>query len=721
MIYSKFTRFLLLNLIIFHEVQVLSFEKLFYQPPHTPKVNSSIIKFFETNNDSSSRIKIWVTFTDKNILNNDQFHLEKKYFASKLTEKSIERRLKVIPANKLIDHADLQVPSVYIEKVLDTGARHRTTSRWFNAISVIASKSQIEKIEKLKFVRKISKVGELTRNEIQEESMYLNLVSQAVHPVTDLDYGVSYDQVSQIHVLPLHQQEYYGNQVLVCIMDTGFRKDHEIFSDAIIMAERDFVDDDYNTQADPADPKDQSNKHGTMIWSVLGGFKSRQLIGPAYGANFLLAKTEDLRSEMPAEEDFWIEAAEWADSLGAQVISSSSGFSKEYTFENLDGNTISVTKAADRAVHLGIVVVTSCGNDRLTSWGHIVAPADGDSVISVGAVQADGILASFSSPGPTYDGRIKPEVCARGLYVACALSKHPSAYGYMSGTSLATPLVAGVAALLIEIHPEWTPLNVREALMVTASHSLCPNNDYGWGIPDAFKASQVNFSDFVLDTVTIDDDSIGESLGNGNWLIDSGEIVELTPVLTNRSNQPYQNLDAILENSERLIQIINNSIHPGNFAPGETKILNESFRIAIRDSLPMNTEIPFFLSLISEKKRFAKLYLSLRVNQATTYTFPIKGNKIKSDFYLYPNYPNPFNFQTVIRYFLGCADFVSLNIFDISGRRIRSLVINKQVAGIHESVWDGKDDAGFPVATGMYLCCLKTLSYQSVQKVLLLK
>ncbi len=710
-----------MNLIIFHELPILSSENLFYRPPNAPKISLTMLKFIEVNNNSDSQINIWITFTDKNISNNNQFYLQKKHFAAVLSEKSIKRRLKVLSDDKLIDHADLPVPSFYIKKILETGASHRTTSRWFNAISVTATKSQIEQIEKLKFVQRITKVYGFNRNEMREESTFQNLSPHHINQVADFDYGPGDEQMTQINVPPLHRQGYSGYNVLVCIMDTGFRKDHEIFAEAIIIAERDFIFDDDNTQSDPLDLKDPSNKHGTTTWSVLGGFKNGELIGSAFGADFLLAKTEDLRSETPVEEDFWIEAAEWADSLGAQVISSSSGYSEWHTFGNLDGNTISVTNAADRAVRLGMVVVTAGGNDRQTSWGHIVAPADADSVISVGAVQADGLLAGFSSPGPTYDGRIKPEVCARGLYVACALSKHKTAYGYMSGTSLSTPLVAGVAAILLEIHPEWTPMNVRDALMMTASQSSSPDNDYGWGIINALKASQVNFSDFVLDILIIDDDSNGESRGNGNALIESGERIELFPILINKSSQFYSKMNATLETSYKNIQILNNFINLGDFSPGERKTGDQSFLVAIRDSIPPNAEVSLSLFIRADKELITQFNPSLKIFQSVSGIVPRTENTFPSDSHLFPIFPNPFNLQTAIRYRLQTESEISVNIYNISGQCIRKIVSAKQVAGSYHVVWDGRDDDGLFVTTGMYLCRLQTPFYQCVQKVVFLK
>lgn len=280
------------------------------------------------------------------------------------------------------------------------------------------------------------------------------------------------------------------------MLDTGFRKSHQAFRNARLLAEWDFVNGDGDVQQDLSDPNDYSDAHGTGTWSVLGGFSPGQLFGPAYGADFLLAKTETTSFERPIEEDYWVAGIEWAESLGAEVISSSLGYTDWYTFADMDGRTAVTTRAADRAVSLGVVVVNAAGNERDEPWGHIIAPADGFGVVAVGAVNAGGRIAPFSSPGPTFDGRTKPEVCALGVddWMAANGADGSDTYGRASGTSFATPLVAGAVALILEAHRDWTPRRVRSALLGTAERNLRPDNNYGWGIIDATSAALVDSS-----------------------------------------------------------------------------------------------------------------------------------------------------------------------------------------------------------------------------------
>jgi serine protease AprX len=228
---------------------------------------------------------------------------------------------------------------------------------------------------------------------------------------------------------------------------------------------------------------------------VLGGFEEGQLIGPAYAAGFILAKTENTFSETPVEEDNWAAAAEWAEALGADVISTSLGYLEydspftSYSFADMNGETAISTRAANLAASLGVVVVASAGNSGFDAAHNTLgAPADGRGVIAAGAVDPLGTRAFFSSVGPTADGRIKPDVAAQGVSVKVASPTSPSLYGLAAGTSFSCPLTAGVAALVIQAHPEYTPQQVADALRTTAGQASRPDNLLGYGIVNAAAA-----------------------------------------------------------------------------------------------------------------------------------------------------------------------------------------------------------------------------------------
>jgi serine protease AprX len=434
---------------------------------------------------SGRSLRVWVSFRDKNLTGDGEVRRALSEARLGLGERCLRRRAKVLGDGDLVQFEDLPLARSYKEAVRVRTAKIRTESRWLNAVSVEAKPEEIRSLAGLDFVRGLSPVVGFRR---LEETAPLETPPWPRGAL----YGPSFRQVNQIRVPPLHLAGLSGRGVRVCLLDVGFRKTHTAFRFSRVIAERDFVMKDDDVQRNPNDPQDYSDAHGTATWSLLGGLAPGLIVGPAFGADFILGKTEDDRSETPIEEDYWVAGIEWAESLGADVVSSSLGYTDWYAFTDMDGQTAVTTRAANRAAALGVVVVNAAGNDRRTAWGHIIAPADGTEVIAAGAVDDDGRISSFSSPGPTADGRTKPEVCALGVHNFVAASSPTSgetSYQWGNGTSYATPLVAGVVALLLEAHPDWTPSQVRQALMSTANRSDSPNNDYGWGIVNAAAAA----------------------------------------------------------------------------------------------------------------------------------------------------------------------------------------------------------------------------------------
>jgi len=451
--------------------------------------------------------RYWIYFKDKGEYSPDDKITEGseayKIAIEELTDKALWRRSKVLPKNQLVGYFDLPVEKRYINGLTNLGLKIYAVSKWMNAVSVIATKKQINAIkELLEYVTKIESVHYLEMVTFPStKEIYTPELPIEIHKY---DYGISYWQNQQIKVPLLHDYGITGYGVTVGMCDDGFNwRDHEALRTRRVLGEYDWIfkDDSTQNQFPPAQfPKDgwDQDGHGTTTFSTMGGFFEGKLIGPAFDADYYLSKTEDARSETPVEEDYYVEAVEWMEAKGIEVISCSLIYKPfdnpidDYTYKDMDGNTTVIVRAADMAAYLGIVVCNSMGNERQTVPPSIVSPPDGDSVIAIGAVDSAEVIAYFSSNGPTSDGRTKPDVVAMGVDVYTANSKsitrNDSTYGYSSGTSFSCPITAGVCALILSAHPELTPMQVRDALRNTANKSHFPDNVFGWGLIDAYEA-----------------------------------------------------------------------------------------------------------------------------------------------------------------------------------------------------------------------------------------
>ncbi|MBS3819972.1 S8 family serine peptidase [bacterium] len=440
---------------------------------------------------TESSLTAWVYFKDKGP---HKFQRLQEVRES-LTLQSLKRRRRC-GMESLVDEYDIPVYKPYLQSIKPYLTKVRHESRWLNAVSVEASGEALRQIAELTFVEKIEKVKVYTFREPSPKppSGPKRLPPEAKTHL--YDYGPSFFQLNQMDVPKLHDRGYTGEGVLVCMLDSGFNHlDHAALDHIDIRATWDFVNQDPRV----FDEEGMGNgDHGTNTLGAIAGFQPGQLIGPAFRASFILGKTENTEWERHMEEDHWVAGAEWADSLGADIISSSLGYrnrfthgESDYTSEDMDGETTVVAQGANIAASRGILIVNSAGNEGASNPpdNTLVSPSDSPEVLAVGAVNSQGVRVYFSSTGPTSDGRIKPDVMAQGQSVYSAKPEGTDEYEYVSGSSFSCPLTAGAAALLLEINPSWSNKDIREAVKLTAGQSHSPDNRRGWGLVDAFDAA----------------------------------------------------------------------------------------------------------------------------------------------------------------------------------------------------------------------------------------
>jgi serine protease AprX len=382
-------------------------------------------------------------------------------------------------------------------RVTALGARVRTQSRWLHAVSVDAPAGTVRLFALDPGLRRLQLLGRFRLPPGRPDPARLlpqptgAATAAACDSAGDPVYGPGEMPYRLLHLRPLSDNGVNGAGVRIAILDAGFNTLNPAFASVTVAAQRDFVfgDSVVRNQAND-DPDAQS--HGTATWSLFAADVPGRLLGVARGASYLLAKTEDIRSETRVEEDNYVAALEWADSIGVDIVSSSlsylvfDGPIAPYPPGALNGDVAVTTVAADSAVRRGILVVTAAGNDG-PGFRTISTPADGDSVLAVGAEDSLGAIAGFSSRGPTADGRLKPDFTAPGASV-CVVTGD-GVLGRQNGTSFATPLLAASAALIKQLHPTMAPMELRDAFRATATNRMAPDSTRGWGRPDVAAAA----------------------------------------------------------------------------------------------------------------------------------------------------------------------------------------------------------------------------------------
>lgn len=649
-----------------------------------------------------SEEKVWIFFQDKG-------HKAATKYASSdlgLTPQSLERRARILPPDALIDSYDLPLCSSYLDRLEALGAEIRVTSRWLNGVSAVLTRAQKHEIREWPFVKAVRPVAysDMVLPESPLPAGPRRMHSSEEHVY---NYGTSRTQNEMIRVPDVHDLGITGSRVMIGMLDTGFDyRDRDVFAHLDVVAEYDFIWDDDTTANGMNDP-DRQDDHGTETLSVIAGYLPGMLIGPAFQARYALAKTEWLATETRVEEDNWVAGLEWLEAQGVDIVSSSvaynifdEGFA--YTYDDLDGRTCVTTLAAEIAFQKGVVVVNSAGNERNDPWHYIMSPADGPHVLAAGAVDLTGEITYFSSVGPTADGRYKPDVMAMGMGVVAANPNRDSDYDffYLSGTSFSCPLVAGVCALVLDAHPELPPIEIRNAVRRTADRASNPDTLYGWGIVNAYEAVFYH----------------GMIFHQFKWLTD---IPTGCPVLevTVRARQ---------------------GVDPGSvtlyYGESESMRFQETSMELVRDSTRFSARLPSHLD--ADRLQFYIEAASPDGDRSTgpwdapAHLYSLSDTTDKSIplpeesplvFRLYPAYPNPFNHDTRIEFDLEAAAEVRLHIYNILGQPVRTLISGSLSPGTKRSVWDGRDDRGLPVPSGVYFARLKTPKQSRIVKVSLIR
>ena len=376
------------------------------------------------------------------------------------------------------------------QRLRSAGAIPRTSSRWLHAVSASVPAQTLVALGRERWIGRMQPLGRWRRVQppggIDEWAVR---VGDTCAAGGDPSYGPSEMPYRQLHLRPLTDAGVNGSGVRIAILDAGFNTLDPTFAGVTVTAQHDFVFGDSVVRDEPND-QPGAQFHGTAVWSLFAGLVPGRLVGIARGASYLLAKTEDIRSETRVEEDNYVAALEWADSIGVDIVSSSLGYLSfdngfSYTPSQLNGDVAVTSVAADSAAAHGILVVTAAGNQG-PGFRTLDTPGDARAVITAGAEDSLGTITGFSSRGPTADGRLKPDLTAPGLDVCTDAG---GSLGRLAGTSFATPLLAASAALMKQLQPTLGPLALRDALRAQGSHHAAPDSTYGWGRPDVTAAA----------------------------------------------------------------------------------------------------------------------------------------------------------------------------------------------------------------------------------------
>ena len=643
--------------------------------------------------------KYLIYFTDKGISENEFNAKKESLFKSgeiKLSERAIERRRKTL-GNDYLTYKDLPVHKNYISVIEAEGIKIINELKWFNAVSAFLTAEQFERISSLEFVKKIDKVRTIKfKRDLQKESIENKYKTSSGF---SLEYGESLLQ-NELHDIPtVHDAGINGEGVIIGFLDSGFNwETHPALENLNVLYEYDYVNNDEETANETGDPFGQDG-HGTSVFSLGAGYEEGELIGPAYGASFFLAKTEDISSETRVEEDNFAAAVEDFEAMGADIITASLGYSEfdleeeSYTYEDMNGNTTLVAQAYNTAFDLGVVTVNAAGNEGNNEWHYIISPADAFNVIAVGNITSSETLHYSSSRGPTSDGRIKPEVTAMGTNNYHAVSGGGfSSAGY--GTSFAAPMVAGMIGQLLSAYPYLNNRQVRSIVLHSGDNFENPNNDIGYGkmsiknavnFPNIWEEQNNSYSInkmFVDKGISSSNDfKIYFKINDDDWI--SNDFVYAGDSIVYSCELPAANENDVV-----------------------------TFYYTYRDSVNTLVREPL------DKNYAASISESIVDYVTDIVEFP---DELVKDYKLYQNYPNPFNPGTVIEFESPSNEFAKVIVYNILGQKIRELFAGRVIQGLTRFTWDGTNDKGELVTSGTYIYSINIAGKNLSKKMMLIR
>ncbi|WPO77303.1 S8 family serine peptidase [Flavobacterium sp. KACC 22761] len=433
----------------------------------------------------------WVYFKDKP---SSQSFLDKP--SDMLTQRSLTRRT---AQNIALDITDVPIEKTYLSQIKSsTGITVLAKSKWLNALHIRGTQVNVSALKSLSFVDKVVFTNKTLNTGKRVNESNSARTNNKLKTTIDYAYGNAASQIQMLNGQALHKQNYTGSGKIIAVLDAGFpgvntaQPFQNLQINNRILGGYDFVNRNSNFYT--------GDDHGTLVLSTMGGYKENSLVGTAPDASYYLFITENDASENPIEESLWVEAAEKADSLGVDIITTSLGYfefdkvGESHTYSDMNGSTTFISRGAEVAFSKGMMVLASAGNEGRTTEPHIGAPSDAVSVLAVGSVTSTKVKSDFSSIGPSFDNRIKPDIMAQGT--ATAVSDASGNIGTANGTSFSCPVMAGLVACLWQAFPTKTNKEIRQMILQSADRYNAPDNNYGYGIPNF--GANLGIDDFLV-------------------------------------------------------------------------------------------------------------------------------------------------------------------------------------------------------------------------------